>query len=659
MSDDSMLTAEELRLRKRKRRTVFTLALVLVLSLTLGFFFGKPTVHAIKAFQARRHALKAFALIEQEKWKEARDEATAAYQLFPSEPEALRAVARFLTRVRNPEALEFWKHLRERTSLTRQDLRDEAAIALASDEMDRASAAVESLVAHDGKEATPADWFLAALLAQKRHASPDAQRFLQKVFDAPASTEREILQATLLELQFAGSSDDANARAQLQNDAWSRLAKLAQGKSAESLDALVLLAQREFGGTRAVASQESKGETALAPPSDLARAIDNHPLAKTPQKLIAVDLRMKETPAEKERLLAQAITQFKDADTPSLSVLATWLNGHGEFQRELDTIPLAKAVQSRDLFLQHLDALGALGRWDEIKQLLIREGFPLEPTVQNMYLARCAAQLGEITTAENSWKRALEAASGDAQKLLQLGDFAGKNGELDIAEAAYNSAAAQTPKLRMAQQGRLRVAQAKRDTKKMHAVLAEMLKNWPNDTAIQNDEAYTRLLLLGSSRRNDEAPASAVDGLRRGERNPKSEIPAVEAAVPAKGTDSSSGEPAAKFQPDAGDTPATTTEELIAIEKLAAELVRREPASLPHRTLLALTLLKQKRPVAALDVYNGINVSPQALTPSALAVHAAVLSANGQRDDARKEIQQAPLEKLLPEEQAGTANLRE
>ena len=84
------------------------------------------------------------------------------------------------------------------------------------------------------------------------------------------------------------------------------------------------------------------------------------------------------------------------------------------------------------------------------------------------------------------------------QKLLTLADYAEKNGALDIAETAYSAATNEMPKLRAAQQGRLRVAQAQRDTKKIHAVLADMLKIWPNDTAIQNDEAYTRLLLISS-----------------------------------------------------------------------------------------------------------------------------------------------------------------
>src|SRR5438270_4104349 len=116
-----------------------------------------------------------------------------------------------------------------------------------------------------------------------------------------------------------------------------------------------------------------------------------------------------------------------------------------------------------------------------------------------MYLARCNAQLGEKTAAENNWQRALEAAAGDPGKLLSLGDYAEKNGIVDVAKSAYESAAEQSPKLRFAQQGRLRIAQRSGDTKKIHAVLADMVKIWPNDAAVQNDEGYTRLLLLSSN----------------------------------------------------------------------------------------------------------------------------------------------------------------
>src|SRR5688500_17983418 len=142
-----MLTAEELRLRTRKPKSRL-LVLVLVLVLLLAAIFGaRPASHQIKAWQARRHAQKAFAHIAKEEWNEARTKAIAAYQLWPGEPEALRAVARFLSRVRQPDALEFWKRLREKKPLTREDLRDEATIALVAGEMERAGAVIKELLA--------------------------------------------------------------------------------------------------------------------------------------------------------------------------------------------------------------------------------------------------------------------------------------------------------------------------------------------------------------------------------------------------------------------------------------------------------------------------------------------------------------------------------
>jgi cytochrome c-type biogenesis protein CcmH/NrfG len=148
-----------------------------------------------------------------------------------------------------------------------------------------------------------------------------------------------------------------------------------------------------------------------------------------------------------------------------------------------------------------------------------------------------------------------------------------------------------------------------------------MLAIWPNDPAVQNDEAYTRLLLAGSQ--------------------PKP----VEAAVPA-----------ASPAPSAGDTPATT-EEVESIEKLAAQLVQREPSSLPHRTLLALARLRLGKFSDAMDAYSNIQVSRGALTPSALAVHAAVLAANGRADDAAAELRELDAKALLPEEAALIAGI--
>jgi len=601
MSADFMLTAEELRLKRRKRRRVLVVVLLLLIVIVAGYFCGRPAMNAIKSWQARRHAQKAFDYIDKEKWLEARNEATAAYQLRSTEPQALRAVARFLSRTRQVEALDFWKQLRDRQPLTREDQRDEAAIAIMAAETTRADVALNELMA---AKPEPADWLLAAQLSIHKGVPEDALSSLEKVFNDSRTTEREQFQAALLELASPTNQDHAD-------DAWSRVEKLSRGQSATALDALVVLARRALSKPEGTSEKPITDNREPITSEALARALETHPLAKAAQKLVALDLLERVDPTQREALMARAIADWKSADAASLTALATWLNGKDEYQRELDTIPLEKALQNRDLFLQHLDALGALERWNEVKDLLDADRFPLEPVIQKMYLARCNAQLGEKTAAENNWQRALEAAGGDPAKLMMVAEYAEKNGLLEVASSAYNAATEEAPKLRAAQQGRLRVAQASGDTKTIHAVLADMLRLWPNDPAIQNDEAYLRLLLMNSQpaqvpiTNNPPSPGSGVAG-----------------------------------------------QELITIAQLAEQLVQRDPASMPHRTLLALARLRQNRAADALAVYANIQLTPRALTPSALAIHAVVLSANKRSDDAKTEAAQIKIDNLLSEERA-------
>lgn len=588
--DDFLLTDEELRLRKRRRARRIAALAIIGLLLIGGYFAGRRALNAVKSWQARRHAQKAFAFIEAENWTGARTEAVAAYQLRQSEPEALRAIARFLSRVRQGEALDFWKRLRDVSSLSPIDLRDEATIALIVGDIPRAERAVQELTRSNP---TPTDWLLAAQLALQKRTPEDAHAAVAKVFTNDVATDREQLQAALLDLSAAAISASSPETETHVREDWARIEKIAATQTAAGLEALTVLARQLV--SRPVG--ESGGVSWSA--TKLSEALEAHPLARAPQKLLALDLLEHQDASRRSELIARGIAEWKDADPASLTTLATWLNSKDEYQQQLDVIPLEKAVQTRDLYLQHVDALGALGRWAEIKELLERMRFPLDPVVQRMYLARCNAQLGETAAAENNWQRAFEAAGGEVGKLMTLADYAEKNGASSIAERAYTTAAAAVPKLRTAQQGRLRAAQASRDTRKIHAVLAEMLGLWPNDTAVENDEAYLRLLLLPS----DQQPTA--------------------------------------------DNP-----ELVAIEKLASDLVEREPGSLPHRTLLAFARLKLGRSADALAVYSGINVPTNALTASALAVHSAVLAANEDPDDAATERAQVNPEQLLPEEQA-------
>ena len=158
---------------------------------------------------------------------EARDEAVAAYQLRSIEPEALRAIARLLSRTQQHEALDFWKQLDDRHLMTRDDRRDEAAIALFSDDVTAADAAVNDLLTRKDSPAGPADWLLAAQLALQKNAGDQARGFAKQILDDPTSDERTQLRATLIVLSIPPGSDPSDAG--LTDTAWARLRKIASG----------------------------------------------------------------------------------------------------------------------------------------------------------------------------------------------------------------------------------------------------------------------------------------------------------------------------------------------------------------------------------------------------------------------------------------------
>jgi tetratricopeptide (TPR) repeat protein len=590
---DLPLSDFELQRRRQKQKTLILCGAGFLILAGLAYLAARPTLNAVRGWQARRHAQKAFAFIDQEQWGPARDEAFAGYQLRPNEPQAIRALALLLSRAGQPDGLKFWKELQARSTLNRADLRDEAILALRVRELDVADAAVKELIGNREGGPTAGDWLLAAQLSLQQQNSDGALVHVRQVFAASAATEKEKLQATLLLDTILRSKEASDL-----SEVFSRLDALARSPTNVGLDALVALAQRIQNSNAGSHNADSLST------EEVMRTLEHHPLAAPQHKLLAVDLRIHEQPADKEKLIQAAVEQYKSGDNAALIALAAWLNAHGEFQRELDAIPRERAMQTRELFLQHVDALGALGRWDDIRRLIESEQFPLDPFEEHMYLARCFAQQGQTSGAENNWQRALQAAGGDVSKLMKLADYAEKNGALDVAGAAYDAAVAVAPKSRPAQQGRLRVAYAQRDTKKIREILTDLLTIWPTDTAVQNDEAYARLLLMPS------------------------------------------------VAPSDNKEPVTNNPELTAIESLAAKLVEREPSSLPHRTLLALVRLKLNRPADAMLVYKDINVPKASLTPSSVAVHAAVLAANGHVEEARAEFARIPQDKILPEEKA-------
>ena len=445
----------------------------------------------------------------------------------------------------------------------------------------------------------PIDVLLAGQLAVRRSNAVLAVDYAERVMADKRAKPYEILSAAILVLSITTPESPPHAVA------WKRIEDLAHDpRNVASLDALVFLANQQSLAPPSKTRNDTSFSLGIgaAPqptttigPVEVANALEKHPDARPYHQLLALQLRVQHDPALTDQYVADAIERFGKGDDETLVALAAWLNRVGRARKTLELLPLDRALKRQNLYLQHINALAALERWNEVKEVLTSERFPLEPVFQHMYLATARTRLGEATAATNEWNRALEAAN-TPEKLLALASYAEQNHANDIADAAYSEAIKLAPQNRAAHAGRLRVAEAAGHTAEAQTVTAEIVQLWPDDAAARNEDAYLRLLL------------GASDG-------------AAEAA-----------------------------------EREAQVLVAQEPSNWAARATLGLARLRLGRKEDALKAFRDVRATGSE-PPGALAVRAAILAVNGYEEGARGDARNLGAEHLLPEERALIAPL--
>ena len=618
------------------------------------YFAARPVGGAIKGWQSRRLAREAFALIEQGRWSDANAKARDAYLLRPTEPESWRAIARLASRTNQwPPALEWWKNVDEAHRLTVEDRHDYIAAALAAGEVTLAAQQVQVLMSQRAPAAIDLVW--AGQLASRQSDPVLAVDYAERVLADKRAKALEIASAATLVLSLTSPYSQRYAEAWKQIENVAR-----DPKNPAALGALVLLANEQAvpplpaisNSSLSLESTPAPSPTPAAPPSvaggvdagrappptpptqsgdtvtldlvptspstpagrtmtlkEVADALENHPDARPSHKLLALEVRARQDPALTDQYVADAVERFgnaarlaqtyqggADLADETLLALATWLNKIGRPAKTLEVLPEARTIQRQDLFLQYVNALAALQRWSEVKDLFLSEHSVVDPMVQHMYLAVAQARLGSATGATNEWQRALQVAN-TPEKLLTVATNAEQNSAIDIADAAYSEAIKTAPTTnRAAYAGRLRLALAAGKTTQAQTIAAEIAQMWPDDAAARNQDTYLRLLLGASG---DAAEAAERD---------------------------------------------------------AQVLVAKEPWNWQARATLGLARLRLGRNKEALAAFRGSRVTGVE-PPGALAVRAAILAANGYDEGARNDALLLAAKPLLPEERALVAPL--
>ncbi len=588
------LTPPENLQAKRFRRKVF-FALLLAAALILGLFWLAPHAErAIKSWQARRLAHESFSLIERAQWNDAFAKARDALIICPSEPEVWRAVGRIFSRTgRGGDALEWWLKLNNAGQLTSEDRREYATAAISAGEWKIASSQVDYLL---GTTPSPpaGDLLLAGQLAVAQRNNPLSLSLAERTMNHLLVKPEQLVAAAGLVFSTTSVNSQSYARA------WRRVVHLARNTTAPgSLESLDLLAhhispRKPFPGTDSLSAHLEGFPLAddTISRNEIAAALAKHPKSGLGEQLLALDIRAQEAPLRIDEIIAEAVKRFGKGDKESLGVLAGWLNAHGRFETTLGLLPLDRALRQANLFLRRLDALAGLGRWNEIAGLLSAERFPLPQFSQHMYLASTRQKLGEAIAARNEWNRALEAAN-DKEKFSALAAYAEASGAPDIAKAAYSSVIKLAPHDRQAYLGELRVVKSLGETAAAYELATNCVRLWPNDETIRLDKLYLKLLLGASS----------------------------------------------------GEIKET--------EKEASVAFAQDRSNWTVRATLGLARLRLGQVTPALKAFAGTSpIEPNEISPGALAVRAAVLAANGWKEEAKTDADNLAAAKLLPEERA-------
>jgi hypothetical protein len=553
----------ELEHAKRKRRLV--IVSVLLFTMLAAALVAGPVYHRLKAWRSRQLAAVAQRLIAEKKLEPASQKGRAAYLMWPSEPNAIRVMARLQTLAGQATAVQFWQLLLASGHATEADRREYVEVAIRMGSLNQAHQELTSLLTQEPDK--PANLWLLSHLCLAQRDLPAAARFASAARDRePTNQQYQLFAATL-----SFDSPDRELQSRARQTVWN----LARETNALGLQALELL------GRRRELTTDNLGE--------LIGLLEKHPLRTTLDRLLARSVQIQLQPARRTEVLDSVAAEFKKESAEDVHQVAVWFNQQREFNRTLSLVPLDEARKRADLFVVHLDALAAQERWKDIEGILAGKGAPLPPAQLEAFKARCAAKLNNPSASAAAWRRALSGAESNPEELWWIADYAVKNGELEQARRAYRAWIGRVRDPRPGYTALADLIERTGTTAELRVVIREMLKRWPTDAALRNDDAYLSLLL--------------GEGLEEARRT-------------------------------------------------AEELVAQAPGSLPHRTTLALAWYRLNDPARALQVYQGRDYDWNLALPSNRAVYAAVLAANGKGPDARQLAKSLAPDRLRKEELA-------
>lgn len=575
-------------------RGVFVLSLLVAAGLL--WWRGSKAYEWVKVRRAEQLIAQSEAARERGDFVEASKKLGEATALLRRHPVTLRAVARYQVEMHDLSALNTYAELTktgqattvDKVSFVHESFRlghpEMAALVLEQLKelpVTRGTAAVLALQAE--QSAWKGRWQEAMKLARQACATPGE--------DLDLAYAQSVLARLLLQPP-SPTLDDGPA---LLSEGVAVLSALAQRRDAagrEALEMLISLSQNLQTATLFL----HKNVDALTD------AAERHPRADPALKVGAWSLRLAADPAKRVEITQAFFEHFKDNPSSNLRLeAARWLNQRGMHRLALDLAEPSK-LESEDWFLLHLDAMAALGNWEEVFRILTAKNqtIPLPPALRRLFELRGALETGRQPDLTAAW-RDIQAAgrSENVRNQLYIAGYAEQikfpseaaliyRRLLDREEAALTVAGKLSRPQRLAcYTGRLRTAAGALKLAELVSLVGAFAAEFPEIDEVQNDHAYLRLLA---------------------------------------GTE---------FEKADG---------------IAQKLLQKRPELLAYRTTAALAALRRQKVAEAVAIYDGRNIDWSTAQDRYKAVYAAVLRAAGRTMEAEKIAGKIKPDALRPEE---------
>ena len=561
---------QEARHARLKGRLALGLGL-LVLLMLIGMA-SLPAYRALKRWRADQLMNGAEKSVERGSLVEAYQSARSAHGLDPNNLRALRMLAEMYEGTGAREALAYRRSVAESAGATGQDRAAYLRVLIRAGRLDLADEFVRKMGV-TGR----ADPVVAALIGDllRMRGQPEEARAVEDLA-AASSVLGEKTTAELIQARGRLESPDPAERAQ----ARATLLRIGGSKAPEARDALRILA---------VAPDRTEKET-----REMIRLLEANPLNPAADFFLAKTLTLELRPDWRGAVLEEARKLWSGGTEEQRTALAEFFMRHGDAEGVLD-LPVTRQGRA---FLLRLDALARLGRWPTIREELVlasAEKNALDPFFIEVFQARVAQEMREISMADVRWKQAMSKAAGNPQKLEFLANFAEKSGNLPMAAEAYRSMVKFPAAAVPGYLGLIRIAEKRADVRQLRDVIGELSRQLPEDPAPKNDLAYLNLLL------NDRIDDSL---------------------------------------------------------QISRDLVSALPDRAAYRTTLALAYLRKNESQKALAAYDETKIDWSAALPGWQAVRAAVLAANGQEEEARRLAASINWDRLKPQERDLVRTLR-